>query len=80
MATYQVIAPCVVDGKHYTRPHPTPVELSEAEAGPLVEAGRLTPVETEEPAPVPAPVQTPPETAAEATAEHARRPRRHDTE
>lgn len=44
MALYNVIGPCVIDGRHYTRPHHTPVEVKAAEARPLVEAGVIEPV------------------------------------
>jgi hypothetical protein len=51
MALFNVVGECVVDGKHYPGPHPAPVEVDEAVAGPLVEAGQLTPVESAEPEP-----------------------------
>lgn len=44
MALYTVTQPCVVGGRHYTRPHETPVDVSAAEAKSLVAAGCLQPV------------------------------------
>lgn len=41
MALYNVVAPCIVGGKHYTRPSKTPVEVSNAEAKDLLESGAL---------------------------------------
>lgn len=47
MALYNVISECVVDGKHFPRPHPEPVEVDDAAARPLVEAGQLAAVAAE---------------------------------
>ncbi len=41
MALYNVVAPCIVGGKHYTRPSKTPVEVSNAEAKELLESGAI---------------------------------------
>lgn len=43
MGLYNVVAPCVVNKLHYVRPTTQPIEVDDAEAGPLVEAGGLTP-------------------------------------
>lgn len=43
MGLYNVVAPCVVGKLHYARPTTQPIEVDDAEAGPLVEAGCLTP-------------------------------------
>jgi hypothetical protein len=45
MALYNVVGECVVDGKHFPRPHPEPVEVNDAVARPLVEDGKLVAVE-----------------------------------
>jgi hypothetical protein len=45
MALYNVVGECVVDGKHFPRPHPEPVEVDDAAARPLVEDGKLVAVE-----------------------------------
>lgn len=42
MARYDVLAPCIVGGRHYTRPA-TGVEVGGAEAAKLVESGHLRP-------------------------------------
>lgn len=41
MGLYNVVAPCVVGKLHYARPTTQPVEVYDAEAGPLVESGCL---------------------------------------
>lgn len=46
MALYNVVAPCIVAGKHYTRPSAAPVEVGTTEAKPLVAAGVIEPVHT----------------------------------
>lgn len=74
MGSYTVVAPCIVtvDGKsqHHTRTGRV-VEVDDAEAAPLVDAGQLTP--REQIAPVP-PVETEPAKAApEPPAEPPRR-------
>lgn len=46
MALYNVVAPCIVAGKHYTRPSAAPVEVGTTEARPLVAAGVIEPVDT----------------------------------
>lgn len=46
MALYNVVAPCIVAGKHYTRPSAAPIEVSAAEARPLVATGAIEPVAT----------------------------------
>lgn len=56
MALYNVVAPCIVAGKHYTRPSAAPVEVSATEAKPLVAAGVIEPVDT---APVADDAETP---------------------
>lgn len=43
MGLYNVVAPCVVGKLHYARPTTQPIEVDDAEAGQLVEAGSLTP-------------------------------------
>jgi hypothetical protein len=62
MGRYNVIAPCIVDDKHYTRAHPDPVDVDDAVAAPLVEEGVLVvfelpaadePAEPEQPRPQP---------------------------
>lgn len=60
MALYNVVSECVVGGKHYPRPHPEPVEVDDAAARPLVEAGQLAPVATEPAAELPASDPEPP--------------------
>lgn len=45
MALYTVTQPCVVDGRHYTRPSAAPVEVPASEAKALVAAGCLEPVD-----------------------------------
>ena len=82
MPQYSVVAPCVVGGKHYTRAHGKPVEVDEAEAAQLVEAGTLEPVASPAPVTPAAGPQAQPVAQAEAAAEAAadeptaRRPRR----
>ena len=82
MPQYSVVAPCVVGGKHYTRAHGKPVEVSAAEAAQLVEAGKLELVAAPAPVtPAAGPQEHPvaqAEVAAEAPADEpaARRPRR----
>lgn len=58
MALYNVVAPCIVAGKHYTRPSAAPVEVGTTEARPLVAAGVIEPVDT---APEPAAAEPAPE-------------------
>lgn len=43
MGLYNVVEPCVVGKLHYARPTAQPIEVDDAEAGPLVDAGSLTP-------------------------------------
>lgn len=50
MALYNVVAPCIVAGKHYTRPSAAPIEVSMVEAKPLVAAGAIQPVKAAPPA------------------------------
>ncbi|MDP7732087.1 MULTISPECIES: hypothetical protein [Mycobacterium] len=45
MALYNVVAPGIVAGKHYTRPSAAPVEVGTVEAKPLVAAGVIEPVD-----------------------------------
>lgn len=45
MGFYNVVAPCVVGHLHHVRPTTQPIEVDDAEAGPLVESGCLTPYE-----------------------------------
>lgn len=56
MALYNVVAPCIVAGRHYTRPSAAPVEVSPTEAKPLVAAGAIEPVSA---APEPADTEKP---------------------
>lgn len=51
MALYNVVAPCIVAGKHYTRPSAAPVEVGTTEARPLVAAGVIEPVDAATPEP-----------------------------
>ena len=46
MSVYDVAKPCIVGGKHYTRPK-AGVQVDDAEAAPLVEEGVLVAVEPE---------------------------------
>jgi hypothetical protein len=68
MALYNVIKECVIEidgvAKHFARPHPTPVEVDDAVAAPLVEAGSLTAVEASATSPEPV-APGPDEVAAE---------------
>ncbi len=48
MAQFDVVQPCIVAGKHYTRPR-AGVEIDESEAGPFVESGLLVPHAVSEP-------------------------------
>lgn len=43
MGLYNVIQPCVVEGRHYVRPITQPIEVDDDEAAELVESGCLTP-------------------------------------
>lgn len=43
MALYDVVKPCIVLGRHYTRPSTQPVEVPDGEAQELVDAGVLVP-------------------------------------
>jgi hypothetical protein len=43
MGWYNVVKPCVVGKLHYARPTTQPIEVDDEVAGPLVEAGSLTP-------------------------------------
>lgn len=43
MGLYNVVAPCVVGKLHHVRPTTAPIEVDDALAGPLVEAGKLEP-------------------------------------
>lgn len=45
MALYNVVAPCIVAGKHYTRSSAAPIEVSTTEAKPLVAARVIEPVD-----------------------------------
>lgn len=48
MALFDVVQPCIVAGKHYTRPR-AGVEIDESEARPFVESGLLVPHAAPEP-------------------------------
>lgn len=43
MGLYNVVGPCVVGKLHYARSTTLPIEVDDAEAGPLVESGCLEP-------------------------------------
>lgn len=75
MAKFDVTGPCIVAGKHYTRPR-AGVEVDESEAGPFVESGLLVPHEVSEPVaggPVPTEVVDDDQPEPEADAEPPRR-------
>lgn len=45
MGYYNVVANCVVEGRHYVRPTTQPIEVDDSVAAELVESGCLTPYE-----------------------------------
>lgn len=46
MGFYNVVSPCVVGKLHYARPTVQPIDVDDATAAPLVEAGCLEPYRT----------------------------------
>ena len=50
MALYTVLGECIVDGRHYPRPHPDPVEMADdAAAQVLVHSGVLAVIDSGKP-------------------------------
>ena len=75
MALYDVLAPCIVGGRHYTRPA-TGVEVDDADAAGLVESGYLCPQAPAEPADQPPGDPAPVEADAEPGDAEPESPRR----